>query len=281
MANIHVVLDSTAHALPKWLLGHPCVHIAPLTVEVAGTEYEEDQLSAEKLFALMNSSASHPKTSQPPPGAFLSIYESLLTGECEIIVITLSEALSGTVRSANLAKELCSDPVRVHVVDSVTTASGMVKLAEYVMAAAERGQGVTKILQQLAFVVAATHTYFVPGTLDFLYKGGRIGGASALFGSILQIRPVLYLAQGKVTVLEKVRTRRRAIDKLVDEITKMPSLAYLGIVHIVAEEEAEKLGKRLSELFPDVPVSVSTAGSVLATHLGPGLVGVIFQEKVL
>lgn len=281
MTNIQVVLDSTAHALPKWLSGHSCVHIAPLTVEVGGKEYEEDQLSAEELFALMNSSASHPKTSQPPPGAFLSIYESLLKDECDIIVITLSEALSGTVRSANLARELCSKPLRVHVVDSATTAIGMVKLAEYVMAAAKRGHDVTDILQGLSSAVAATHTYFVPGTLDFLYKGGRIGGASALFGSILQIRPVLYLAQGKVTVLEKVRTRRRAIDKLVDEITKMPSFAYLGIVHIANEEEAEQLAKRLSALFPTVPVIISTAGSVLAAHLGPGLLGVIFQEKVL
>ncbi|MBU2702520.1 DegV family protein with EDD domain [Sporomusaceae bacterium BoRhaA] len=281
MANIQIVLDSTAHALPKWLLGHPCVHIASLTVEVGGKEYEEDQLSTEELFALMNSSASHPKTSQPPPGTFLSIYESLLKDECDIIVITLAEALSGTVQSAILARELCSKPLRVHVVDSVTTAIGMIKLAEYVMAAAERGQSVTNILQGLSSAVSATHTYFLPGTLDFLYKGGRIGGAAALVGSILQIRPVLYLAQGKVTVLEKVRTRRRAIDKLVDQITKMPSFAYLGIVHIANEEEAEQLAKRLSALFPTVPVIISTAGSVLAAHLGPGLLGVIFQEKVL
>ncbi len=280
MTDIQVILDSTAHALPAWLAEHSCVHIVPLTVSVANEEYEEDQLSAEKLFALMDKSAVYPKTSQPPPGAFLSMYQRLSAAGGEIVVIALSEALSGTVRSAKLARELCSAPSRIHVVDSATTAIGMIKMAEFVIAAQDCGLGIADILKGLSAAVAVTHTYFVPDTLDFLYKGGRIGGAAALFGSILQIRPVLYLAAGQVTVLDKVRTRKRALARLVDEITKYPSLKYAGIVQISAEEEAAVLAKRLEELYPKVPVIVTTAGSVLAAHLGPGLVGVILQETV-
>ena len=280
MTDIHVILDSTANAQPQWLLDHPNVHIVPLTVQVADKEYEEDQLSADQLFTLMKENAAYPKTSQPSPGAFQQLYEGLLVLGGDIVVITLSEALSGTVRSAGLARELCSEPQRIHVVDSATAAIGLIAMAEAVVAAAQQDLKVSEILSRLSNIVMATHTYFVLGTLEFLHKGGRIGGAAALFGSILQIRPVLYLVAGKVTVLEKVRTRTRAIDKMIAEVTKFQQLAYLGVVQIAALDEAEQVAKRLAELFPQVPVAIVSGGSVLAAHLGPGLVGIIVQEQV-
>lgn len=280
MTNIHVILDSTAHPKSQWLLDHPNVHILPLTVQVADKEYEEDQLSAEQMFALMAENTAHPKTSQPSPGAFQCLYEGLLRFGGDIVVITLSEALSGTVRSAELAREICSDPHHVHVVDSATTSIGLVEMAEYVLAEAMNNRPVSEILTKLVGIINATHTYFVPATLDFLHKGGRIGGASALFGSILQIRPILYLVAGKVAVLEKVRTYRRAVDKMMNEIMRFDQLSYLGVVHIAAPAEAEKAAKCLEEFFLHTPVTISSGGAVLAAHLGPGLIGVIFQERV-
>lgn len=280
MTNIQVIIDSTANAQPQWLSEYPAVHVVPLTVEMADKEYAENQLSAEQLFALMKEQQVHPKTSQPPPGVFQQLYEQLLVLDGDIIVITLAEALSGTVRSAELARTLCSAPQRIHVIDSATTAIGMVKMAEEVVAAARDNQTVPEILSQLARIVAATHTYFVPGTLEFLHKGGRIGNAAALFGAILQIRPVLYLVDGKVTVLEKVRTRSRAVDRMLTEVTHFKSLAYLGVVEITAAEDAQKAVQQLGKIFPQVPVSVSSCGSVLAAHLGPGLIGVVLQEEL-
>lgn len=280
MTNIHVILDSTANAQPQWLLDYPTVHIVSLTVQVAAKEYAEDQLSAEQLFAVMKENHAHPKTSQPAPGVFQSLCERLLSLGGDIVVITLAEALSGTVRSAGLARELCSDPQRIHVVDSATTAIGLLAMAEQVVAAAQQNRPISEILSRLSSVVKATHTYFVLGTLDFLHQGGRIGGAAALFGSILQIRPVLYLVAGKVTVLEKVRTRTRAVDKMIDEVKKFEKLAYLGVVQIAALDEAKQVASRLAELFPGVPVTIVSGGAVLAAHLGPGLVGVVLQEQV-
>ncbi len=280
MTKVHVILDSTANAQPQWLLDYPNVHIVPLTVQVADQEYAEYQLSAEQLFVVMQETAAHPKTSQPAPGVFQCLYECLLILGGDIVVITLSEALSGTVRSAGLARGLCSAPQRIHVVDSATTAIGLIAMAEQVVAAAQHNRTVSEILSRLSCVVKATHTYFVPGTLDFLHQGGRIGGAAALVGSILQIRPVLYLVAGKVTVLEKVRTRTRAMDKMIDEVHKFGQLAYLGVVQIAALAEAEAVAARLAELFPQVPVTIVSGGSVLAAHLGPGLVGVVLQEQV-
>jgi DegV family protein with EDD domain len=280
VTNIQVILDSTANAQPQWLLEHPNVHIVSLTVQVADKEYAEDQLSAEQLFVLMKETAAHPKTSQPAPGVFQRLYERLLILGGDIVVITLSEALSGTVRSAGLARDLCSQPQHIHIVDSATTAIGLLAMAEQVVAAAQQNRSVSEIISRLGSVVKATHTYFVPGTLDFLHQGGRIGGASALFGSILQIRPVLYLVAGKVTVLEKVRTRTRAVDKMIDEVHKFEQLAYLGVVQIAALDEAEAVAAHLVTLFPQVPVTIVSGGSVLAAHLGPGLVGVVLQERV-
>jgi DegV family protein with EDD domain len=121
---------------------------------------------------------------------------------------------------------------------------------------------------------------FVPGTLEYLHKGGRIGRAAALLGGILQIRPVLHLVGGKVDVLDKVRTQQRALARMVEELTTHRHLEYIGVVHITAPDKAEQLAADVSGRYPDTPISVSKAGSVLGAHLGPGLVAIIYQDKV-
>ncbi|MDU2063207.1 MAG: DegV family protein [Sporomusaceae bacterium] len=283
--NLHIVMDSTAHPDPAWLAMHPNVHIVPLSVEFAGHEYKENELEAEDLFSLIDQGKGFPKTSQPAPGVFQGVFEPLLQEGAEIVVITLAAALSGTVRSAKLAQSLCGSVAcdKIAVVDSGTTAIGMVQLAEDALTAAAQGVAFSEIVAKLRNLAAKNHTFFVPGTLEYLHKGGRIGGAAALFGGILKIRPVLYLVEGKVEILEKVRTRSRAIERMVDEIVKLAaerSVESFGVVHIGAADEGEKLRDVLQERLPQASFSLSTGGSVLAAHLGPGLVGVIVQERL-
>jgi DegV family protein with EDD domain len=155
----------------------------------------------------------------------------------------------------------------------------MVKMAQQALAMAAAGQSAVDIADRLERVSQATHTLFVPATLEFLHKGGRIGGAAAVLGTILQIRPVLYLSGGKVAVLDKVRTWTKAIDRIVEAVKQHNNPKYIGIVHIGAPEEAEKFRQKLQEAYPAELISVSTGGAVLASHLGPGLVGVILQDS--
>lgn len=277
MSTIHVVVDSTAHIRPALLSSHPNLHVVPLKVILGDREWQEPELTNEELFRLTAGASSHPRTSQPAPGDFLTILQPLTGQGCEVIVITLSGGLSGTVRSAGTAAQMLNSP-NVYIVDSGTAAIGMEKLVEAAFRLAGEGRAAGEIARRLAEISAATYTMFVPGTLEYLHKGGRIGGAAALLGTLLQIKPILFLTGGKVSVLDKVRTRGRAIARMAEELTRYGRPAYIGVVHLAAEQEAKQLAARLREQYPDVPVSVTGTGSVLGAHLGPGVVGLIFQE---
>lgn len=282
MSNIHFVLDSTAN-LPEAILARwPNLHVVPLTVTFGDRQWPEDELSAAELFRLISevSHKMHPLTSQPAPGEFARLFKLLIEQGAEVIVITLSGQLSGTVQSAKTAAQIAGAEKNVFVIDSGTTALGMVKMAEVGLVLAEKGMNAASIAAHIIAMAEATRTLFVPSTLDYLHKGGRIGGASALIGTILQIRPVLYLANGKVAILDKVRTRTKAIARIKEEVQKYKDLEYIGIVHIESAAEAEQLKAEMEQLYPDIPVLIGSGGSVLGSHLGPGLVGLIYQQKI-
>lgn len=279
MSKLHVLVDSTAHIGEAMLQHYPNLHVVPLTVMVGDQEWPEAALPSSELFRLVSATGKHPRTSQPSPGDFLTVLEALTDQGCECIIITISGGLSGTVRSAGTAVSMLKSR-HVYIIDSGTTAIGMEKMAQTAFDLAQQGREAKDIAAHLQKMADATFTMFVPDTLEYLHKGGRIGGAAALFGTILQIKPILYLAEGKVSVLDKVRTRSRALARMADELKGHSQLAYIGVVYIEAQEEAVLLGERLRKEYPSVPISVTAAGSVLGAHLGPGIVGIIFQEAL-
>lgn len=280
VAHIHFVIDSTAHIEEELLNRYPCLHVAPLTVRLGEQEYAELDLTAEAFLAKLEQRPELKRsmgTSQPAVGVLTKLFSELTADGSEVLVICLSEALSGTAQAARLAASEVAG--NIGIVDSRTTAIGMVKLAEQGIALAEQGLNFEVIQSGLEQAAQATSTFFVPGTLEFLQRGGRIGKAASLVGALLKIRPVLYLVEGTVHVLDKVRTQTRAIQRMVDEIRLKADYEYIGIVHLGAMEQALSLQKQLQELYPNTAVSIHTVGSVLACHLGPGLVGVICQER--
>ncbi|MCX7780377.1 MAG: DegV family protein [Negativicutes bacterium] len=278
MGKLHIVLDSTANAGKEIIDAYPELHIVPLKVMLGNREWLEPEISCTDLFRLVAAEGGHLRTSQPAPGEFAAVFEPLMREGHEIIVITISGELSGTAGSAGAAARMVGAE-KIFIVDSGTTAIGMVRLAEAAFRLAGEGLCARDIAARLKDMSEATFTMFVPDTLEYLHKGGRIGGAAALFGAILQIKPILYLTEGKVSVLDKVRTRTRAIQRMIEEIPRRADPAWLGVVHLDAVQPAEELAALLRERYPNTPVSVSTGGSVLGAHLGPGLVGVIFQDK--
>lgn len=279
MPKVHIILDSTANTEATVLAQHQNLHSVPLTVTLDQHQWREDQIMNEELFALVRKTGEFPKTSQPAPGEFIRTFLPIIEAGNEIVVIAVSSGLSGTMQSAQTAANGV-DPTKIWIVDSGTTAIGMVRLAEQALQMAEANQSAADIAKQLVRLSQATHTLFVPETLEYLHKGGRIGSAAALLGTILQIRPVLYLNSGKVAILDKVRTWSKAVARIVEEVKQHNNPVHIDIVHIEGLVEAQKLFLQLNELYPDVPVSISSGGAVLAAHLGPGLVGVILRDAI-
>lgn len=278
MAKIHVVVDSTANLPAKMLAKYPNLHIVPLTVRLGDQQWREQDLSNAELFRLIEATKCHPKTSQPSPGDFLQVFQPLSLLGAELIVITIACGLSGTVQSAKVAAGMAGGVIRV--VDSGTTAAGIARMALIALNMAQNGASAVEIAVRLQAISRAAYTMFVPETLEYLHKGGRLGAATALLGSILQIRPVLILNEGQVTVLDKVRTKQRALDRMLEEIKQRGEPAAIDIVHIERLAEAEGLKNIIAKVYPEAKLSVGYGGSVLGAHLGPGIIGLIVYPKI-
>lgn len=269
MPNVHIVIDSTACLTDDFLKKHNNLHVIPLKVILGDREWPEPEMSCRELFELIQKYNTIPKTSQPAPGDFAAVLEPLAAAGHDVIVITITSSVSGTFNGAKAAAQAAGG--RIRVLDSRTAAVGVAQMVEMALAMIRDGHSADEVFGRLEAMVDATHTMIVPKTLEYLHKGGRIGGAAALMGTILQIRPVLYLSEGKVEVLDKARTQGKAVQRMVEELSKYPKLAHIGVVHIEAPEDGAKLADQVKELYPEVPVSLTSGSPVLATHLGPVL----------
>lgn len=278
MRNIHVVIDSASNIDDALLQRFENLHKVSLKVRIGECEWDDGSISSAELFAEMKRTGQNIQTSQPPVGAFSQVFQSILDEGGEIIVLCVSGALSGTVQGARTAASML-DTRRIHVVDTQTAAVGMVRLAERVLENIERGWEIEEILADLQKAIAKTHTLLLLGSLDFLHRGGRIGGAAALFGSILQIKPALCLTENGIAVLDKVRTKKRATNRLLDEVAKTVPHAHIGVVHVDDADDCAALVERLKELYPDCRISLTEAGAAVAAHTGPGSFSIIYQES--
>lgn len=279
MSQIHIVVDSSAQMTNEMIAMYPNLHIVSMKVRLGDREWPENELSTTDLFKLAETEHLHPQTSQPAPGDFIEICQPLLAAGKEIIIITLSGGLSGTAEGARAASKML-DEKRIHVIDSGTTSIGMVQMAKAALTMVADGMEISDILNKVDEMIKATHTFIIVDTLDYLYKGGRIGGAAALFGAILQIRPVLYLSDGKVAVMDKVRTKQRAVSRMLEELQKHQNLEYIGVAHLGPLTERQGIVERIEEMYPGTQVLPALIGSVIGAHLGPGMIGLVFQEKI-
>lgn len=279
MPNIHVIVDSIGQVPSEMLAMHPNLHIVSLKVRVGDQEWQENEISTRELFEICQNRRQHPTTSQPAPGDFITVCKPLIEAGKEVIIICVSGGVSGTVEGARSVANML-DEKHIHVIDSGTASVGMVQMAKGALEMIANGNTAQEIVRRIEAQAKATHTFLIPDTLEYLYKGGRIGGAAALVGSILQIRPLLHLVEGKVAVLDKVRTKQRVVNRMLDELQKYQNLEYIGVAHIDIPEEGKILAERIKEIYPDTPIISAGIGAVLGAHLGPGLLGLVFQEKI-
>jgi DegV family protein with EDD domain len=271
--KVAIVTDSTAD-LPLGLAASRSITVVPLTLTFEGTSLLDSvDIQPDDFYRRLPSAATHPTTSQPSPGRFAEAYSSLLADHEAIVSIHISEKLSGTYASARQAAEM-TDPKRIRVVDSelVSMSLGLITLVASAMAAggAEAETIEAKVVEMRSHI----QTYFSVATLEFLRRGGRIGRASALLGSVLQVKPVLCIRDGLVTPLERVRTFERALNRIV-ELTRQTDRGHgvcVIVGHANAETDAERIGRDLEPIAETL--MIQPLGPVVGAHAGPGVVGV-------
>jgi DegV family protein with EDD domain len=280
LKKIGIVLDSTGY-LPNDILEQFQIRVVPLSVNIGDETFFENELSNVVFFEKLSHISGLSTTSQPSVGAFLETYESLLSeGVRDIVSIHISSAISGTFHSAQMAKDLASSP-NIYIFDSRSSALGLGVLAWAAGEWANQGLSALQIMEGLKSLRQVTELYFIVNSLENLRKGGRIGGAAALVGTLLQIKPILYFnPQAQIDVFDKVRSRSRAWQRVLDELNRALTSGKryrICVIHVNIPEEGETLLNELKVRFPEHEVRLFEAGAVIATHVGPGAFGIAFH----
>jgi DegV family protein with EDD domain len=278
-AETAVVCDTTAY-LPSELVASLGIKRISLYVSVDGHQESELEISDYAgFYERLRASEGGATTSQPSIGDFTAVYEPLLDEGREVVSIHISSGISGTFEAANQARErLVADGKggeRIHLFDSRSAAGGMGLSVLAAAAAANSGGDSAAVLARAQQAREELKMWFAIDTLEYLRRGGRIGGARAWIGSALKIKPILTLEE-EITPVERVRTRARSIERLRDYARQRHEDGIDGWVvqHIQDDETAAALADDCREIFGCEPVFISEIGAVLGAHVGPGLLGV-------
>src|SRR4051794_21547806 len=277
MAGIRVVSDSACD-LPDAVVQELGIEIVPLSVRFGDTELVDRQdVTPEEFWRRCASFPGLPETAAPSPGSFEAAYRRLgEEGADAVVCVTLSSDLSGTFQAAELAAKSVGSDIPVRVVDSRFVSLAQGQLAIEAARLAVDGKGIDDVAGAAEDAIARTRLYASLDTLDNLKKGGRIGGAQALIGTMLSIKPVISIVDGKVEEEGKPRTRTRSLKFLLDKVKAQESIEWLGVIHAQAPDLDEFLDM-LGEVHPRDQIVVTDVGSTIGTHSGPRAIGVTFH----
>ena len=265
---IKIITDSTAY-IPKDFIEENDIKVIPLRVLFNNEEFDEGLPSTyDSFFEKFTSTKIFPKTSQPSLTKFIDAYNQVIDNGDEAIVFTISTALSGTNSAANLAKNECKAPNKITVIDSQnccqTTWGFIMESLEMI----KKGFSREEIIKNISSLQANSQVAFVPDSLEYLMRGGRIGKVSAKLGELLQIKPLLSFKQGKLTCPKKVIGINKAISELISLIPN--NIKRLFIIHIANSKFFELLKSKLKGRF-NVPTYEGEVGPVVASHIGPAI----------
>lgn len=275
---VQIITDTTA-CLPKEVVDRYHILVIPQVINFGNESYYEGiQMDNATFMERLKSARELPKTAAPPPELFSKEFDRLAPLGEPILCIHPSTEVSGTVRSALVAARDFPD-MDIHVIDTRTVSSPVGTLVEKAAQWAEAGEEADTIMARLEAMIARCRVYFLVATLEFLARGGRIGGASALVGSVLQIKPILTLRDGKVDVYERERTHRRAVARLKEIVCQQAppnGKGYLSVMHAGVPEEGKALAQELSQLINQPEIWITDVPPAIVTHGGPGILGVGF-----
>jgi DegV family protein with EDD domain len=275
---IHIITDSTA-GLPTALAQQYHIPIIPQVILFGDESYLEGvEMDPATFLRRLRAARDLPKTAAPPPGLFVEQFQRLAEPGNTVLCIHPSAELSGTVRSALTAAADFPD-ADIRVLDTRTIASPLAALVLLAAQMVEQGENADAIMARLQALIPRSHLYFLVDTLEYLQKGGRIGGAAALIGSVLQVKPILELRAGRVEPLERERTQRKALARLKELVLQRAPHgpeSHLSVLHAGVPEAAQALANDLGQQLGVTDVMVMDLTPAIVTHAGPGVLGVGF-----
>ena len=280
---IKIVTDSTSY-IPEEFINKYDISVVSLNVIMNGESIREVDLDNETFYSKMEESTEIPSSSQPSPDEIYNTFENIIKEGNSIVGIFISSDMSGTVSSANLIKNMLLEKyptAHIEIVDSRSNCMQMGYVAIEAAKAAAAGKSMEEVIDVCTSVINNSRFLFTPDTLDYLKKGGRIGGASALLGTLFQIKPILTVCDGKTTVFTKVRTKKKAVDTLVTTLVNDLQGKELGGVidhHINCQDEGLSLAAKIKKQL-GVDVQIDTIGPIIGLHVGPGSIGVAYFTK--
>mgnify|MGYP000959970864 CR=1 FL=1 len=284
--KVKVITDS-ANDLPKKIIDFYNIQYASLTVTFDDevTFNDGKDLSRDEFYFRLIEAKQLPKTSQPSPQAFYELMEEALAQDLEVVVITLSSALSGTYNSALMAKNMFPEEKqqKIHIIDSLAASMGQGLL---VLAAAKMAQddmSGDEITKNIYTLRSKLRCIFTVDTFEYLLRGGRITKVQAVLGTMLDIKPLMKVTpEGTLAVFEKVRGKKKAFTRLMDVMAEMGkdlSSQTVGIVHTRAPEEANTWAQKIRELYNVKDIIIAEMSATIGTHTGPGCIGIFFYGE--
>lgn len=274
--TVRIVTDSACD-LPDELARGLGIEIVPLSIRFGSEELiDREELTTAEFWARCATSSVLPETAAPAPGQFETVYRRLADeGATGIVVVSLSSALSATMQSAQLAARSVENVIDVRVVDSRSVTLGIGVIAVACARAAQTGQDLDQVAALAEDLALRSKVWGALDTLENLKKGGRIGNARALLGTVLSIRPIIEVRDGKVEEGGKQRTRSKALAFLVEKVKSYGAIQNLAVLHADCSD-VDQFVALLSQVY-DGEIIVGDIGPVIGTHAGRGTIGVAFQ----
>lgn len=280
MGKVAVVTDSTAFLEPG-VAQELDITVVPLNVHLGDEIFQDGiDITPEAFFQRLEQGSEHPRTSPPSVQAFERKYAELHARTDQILSIHISGRLSSTLSHAERGAESLLGRCSIAVVDSLTTSLGLGILAKAAAEAAQQGATLDEIVRLTRGMIPHLYIVFYVDQMDYLERGHRIGRAQAILGTMLKIKPLLFVEDGEIIPLEKVRTHEKAIEKLFEFVAEFSELEQAAIAqrHTGPTQETKMLLERLDQLFPHIEFPIIQYGPVLASHIGPSAMGVIVYE---
>jgi len=276
--RIAVVTDSTSDLTPAMQQQHGITVVA-LHVHFGQETFRDGvDLSADDFMQKMSSTNKLPTTSQPSVGMFEEAFRNLASTHDEIVCVLISSKLSGTIQSATLAAEAVSDVIPVEIVDSQNVAFALGLQAIRASELASSAGSAAEIAAIMTTEFDRYHIIFFVETLEHLRRGGRIGKAAQLLGSLLQLKPLLRVEQGQVVPFERTRTRSKAVAALVEFAKDMHGIDEAAVIYNTTLDEANGLAELIAPIAGVGEIQVLQFGPVISTHVGPGVLGIVLRE---
>lgn len=280
MTNLKIVTDSSCTMEPQ-VCEELGIYVMPLSVMIDGVVYADDEnLSGDSFMEMMAKAKDLPKTSQPPIGHFVELYDELGRDGSEILSIHMTKGLSGTVEAARQASNLSK--AKVTVVDSDTTDQGLSFQVICAARLAQSGKELPEVLAEVRKVREKTKLFIGVSTLENLVKGGRISRAKGLLSSLLNMKIVMDFDHSELIPIVKgrgIKTFNKWFDELKEELKRLPTVKQIGISHADGLELAEHFKEELQQLFPEMHIPLLQTTPIIATHTGKGAFAITFYTE--